>query len=192
MIVENNEFRCGSSGVYMVWFKYGVDSNIISNNTFDGVGVGSDDSYAIADSLFNPQHGGKRETIIEDNTIKNTYGVGIYACYGNYDEKDWGTVTIEGNTIENNTVGIRVGDKTDKPNYGIDGIIAHGNTIKNNGIGVENIKQDTTFDAIHNWWGNPSGPKHDTLNPSGRGDAVSDNVDFKPWCTNRRCTFFWN
>lgn len=37
------------------------------------------------------------------------------------------------------------------------------------------------FDAIHNWWGDDSGPYHATLNPSGTGDAVSDNVDFDPW-----------
>ena len=35
-------------------------------------------------------------------------------------------------------------------------------------------------DGEYNWWGNCSGPAHSS-NPSGTGDAVSDNVDFDPW-----------
>ncbi len=39
------------------------------------------------------------------------------------------------------------------------------------------------LDARHNWWGDPSGPFHPTLNPSGQGNRVSDNVLFDPWLT---------
>jgi hypothetical protein len=39
------------------------------------------------------------------------------------------------------------------------------------------------FNAENNWWGSASGPYHSTLNPSGTGDKVSDNVDFTPWAT---------
>ncbi len=39
------------------------------------------------------------------------------------------------------------------------------------------------LDARYNWWGDPSGPYHPTLNPTGRGDHVSDNVLFEPWLT---------
>lgn len=38
-----------------------------------------------------------------------------------------------------------------------------------------------TFSAENNWWGSASGPYHATLNPSGTGNKVSDNVDFTPW-----------
>ena len=37
------------------------------------------------------------------------------------------------------------------------------------------------LDACYNWWGDPTGPYHPELNPSGKGDQVSDNVDFEPW-----------
>jgi hypothetical protein len=37
------------------------------------------------------------------------------------------------------------------------------------------------FSAENNWWGSASGPYHLTLNPSGTGNKVSDNVDFTPW-----------
>lgn len=36
------------------------------------------------------------------------------------------------------------------------------------------------IDAINNWWGNDSGPRH-SLNPQGTGDRVTDNVLFDPW-----------
>jgi hypothetical protein len=35
-------------------------------------------------------------------------------------------------------------------------------------------------DATYNWWGDASGPLHQT-NPLGRGNAVTGDVDFKPW-----------
>lgn len=36
-------------------------------------------------------------------------------------------------------------------------------------------------DARLNWWGDPTGPYHRTLNPSGLGDEVGDSVQFTPW-----------
>src|SRR6185436_1087746 len=40
------------------------------------------------------------------------------------------------------------------------------------------------LDARNNWWGAASGPFHPTLNPSGQGNRVSDNVLFDPWLTS--------
>lgn len=42
-------------------------------------------------------------------------------------------------------------------------------------------------DARYVYWGDPSGPYHPTLNPSGLGDTVSDNVDFSPWKKVESC-----
>ena len=36
-------------------------------------------------------------------------------------------------------------------------------------------------DARFNWWGSATGPYHPTLNDYGKGDNVSDNVDFWNW-----------
>ena len=38
-------------------------------------------------------------------------------------------------------------------------------------------------DARLNWWGDPTGPNHPTLNPGGKGSLVSDGVLFDPWLT---------
>ncbi|MBP9074663.1 MAG: Ig-like domain-containing protein [Caldilineaceae bacterium] len=37
------------------------------------------------------------------------------------------------------------------------------------------------LDARNNWWGDASGPYHPTLNPSGLGDNVGDNITVYPW-----------
>jgi hypothetical protein len=37
------------------------------------------------------------------------------------------------------------------------------------------------LDARYNWWGDATGPYHPTLNPTGLGNKVSDNVSFAPW-----------
>ncbi len=39
------------------------------------------------------------------------------------------------------------------------------------------------WDCRWNYWGDPTGPYHPTLNPEGRGDTVPDNILFDPWLT---------
>jgi len=55
--------------------------------------------------------------------------------------------------------------------------------IRNNGVfGIYN-SADNVINAQNNYWGDASGPYHETLNATGTGNAVSDNVDFSPWLT---------
>ncbi len=46
---------------------------------------------------------------------------------------------------------------------------------------VQVFKNDSSFDASYNWWGDASGPYHETKNPNGTGDEISDYVIFEPW-----------
>ena len=48
---------------------------------------------------------------------------------------------------------------------------------------VENTSS-IVMNAKNNYWGDVSGPKHPTLNPSGQGATVSDKVDFIPFSTS--------
>jgi hypothetical protein len=41
----------------------------------------------------------------------------------------------------------------------------------------------TPVRALHNDWGDPTGPEHYALNPNGQGDEISDGVFFEPWIT---------
>ncbi|MCP4540780.1 MAG: DUF11 domain-containing protein, partial [Chloroflexi bacterium] len=55
----------------------------------------------------------------------------------------------------------------------------------NAGMGINNAAGFTAT-AVHNWWGDPSGPEH-TSNPGGIGDEVSDDVTFAPWLPVATC-----
>ncbi len=50
--------------------------------------------------------------------------------------------------------------------------------------GVKNLMTATQVSALHNWWGDASGPFHPDTNPDGLGNSVSDNVLYDPWLTN--------
>ncbi|MEQ8822614.1 MAG: right-handed parallel beta-helix repeat-containing protein [Sumerlaeia bacterium] len=56
----------------------------------------------------------------------------------------------------------------------------------NGGMAVANLAnfKPLPLAARHCWWGDPSGPFHDELNPAGLGGPVSDHVAFSPWLTS--------
>lgn len=54
--------------------------------------------------------------------------------------------------------------------------------VNNHGYGVYN-STSADVEAKGNWWGYPSGPYHDELNPFGGGNAVTDHVLFKDFKT---------
>jgi subtilisin family serine protease len=63
-------------------------------------------------------------------------------------------------------------------------LIIHNSSIVNNiDFGVL-CHGAVPVNATYNWWGDPSGPYHPTLNPNGTGDKVSDMVLFEPWLTS--------
>ena len=41
----------------------------------------------------------------------------------------------------------------------------------------------STVNALFNWWGDVTGPEQVTTNPDGKGNPVSDRVDYIPWLT---------
>ena len=51
----------------------------------------------------------------------------------------------------------------------------------NAGFGLRNQTPAKVVSAQYNFWGDPSGPYHPTLNPTGTGQQVSDGVLFDPW-----------
>nr|MBP7496894.1 hypothetical protein [Bacteroidales bacterium] len=59
--------------------------------------------------------------------------------------------------------------------------ILKNNSFKNNfNFAVNNVDKSFNIDASNCWWGSPLGPKHSS-NPTGDGDAVSDEVKFTPF-----------
>ncbi len=80
---------------------------------------------------------------------------------------------ISGNVVQYNANGILVKSAS--------GVTLRNNEIKDNSIyGIKN-EDSSVLDATNNWWGSNTGPFHPTLNPTGLGNNVSDNVMFIPW-----------
>jgi len=81
------------------------------------------------------------------------------------------------NTITHNTFGLYF------YTIGMDNYY-NNNTISNNslfGICTGWNESLVNVNALYNWWGDESGPYHPTKNPGGKGDNITDIVDFDPW-----------
>jgi len=65
--------------------------------------------------------------------------------------------------------------------YWSQGINVHYSNIYGNRHGV---KSGTMVNATHNWWGDPSGPYHESKNQKGKGDKIDADVLFEPWLTS--------
>ncbi len=59
------------------------------------------------------------------------------------------------------------------------GTLVRENLFIDNVLGINALAQE--LDARHNYWGDSTGPYHETLNPTGLGDEVRGNVLFEPW-----------
>jgi hypothetical protein len=103
----------------------------------------------------------------------NLAGIGMEARYLNADIN----ALITGNQIVQNKAGVKV--SWDSAYQAVSTPLIHNNNIMVNGIGVENLSP-VVVDATNNWWGDASGPRHSS-NPGGRGDPVSNNVNFNPY-----------
>ena len=124
-------------------------------------------------------------TIVEYNDVHDCH-TGVRIESGAADS------IIRYNDIHDNTYAMRCGDEMGDNNE------AHYNNFVNN-IGVDSgftnyagsvsVHPDATetLDATLNWWGHASGPSGESgrTNPKGKiigkGDSVSDDVDWDPW-----------
>ena len=103
-------------------------------------------------------------------------GSGVGMVIGIPGEAWWGpsAVKVKGSTIsDNNDIGIYVCDHSVL-------VAGFNNIVGNEGLGVLN-DGGQRVDATYNWWGHASGPFHPTENVGGRGNGVSNDVDFSPW-----------
>jgi hypothetical protein len=84
-----------------------------------------------------------------------------------------GRIAINNSKINNNKIGLGF--------YGGDQIEINNSEIYNNQeYGLINFSE-RQLTASNNWWGDDSGPHHETLNPAGLGDKILGDVLFDPW-----------
>jgi len=156
-LISNNTILNHRQGGIFLWYS---DRNTVSNNTIlnssrQAIGLKASGSNTIA-----------------NNTIQeNENGIYLERADGN---------SIANNRISGNRVGICLEEDMD---YGSGGNTAHDNFIfSNSEFGIDAAGNDgDSINAINNWWGDESGPYHPESNPGGRGDNITDYVEFGPW-----------
>ena len=130
------------------------------------------------------------DVLINSNTFRNTDGV-VYV----WETADNPTGVLSHFVFTNNSVdstntygvGIDTHNKFTDANFGDGNRINYNNFVDvpgGYGFNATSILSNLTtykLNATMNWWGNATGPYHSTTNPSGRGCAVSDYVDYTPW-----------
>jgi hypothetical protein len=151
----------------------------ITDNTFYGNKIGIEFHHGDPTSMYFDDYAEPNyPTLISGNTFTNDRTSIKLSLRGHQ------SITVTGNDItEARTVAIQTsgwGEDLVNPaiNY---------NNISDNEFGINNQVTKITLDAKHNWWGHASGPSGlgGRTNPDdvviGKGDAVSDNVDWNPW-----------
>ena len=166
LLIDGKLVAAGTSG-QLIYFTSYRDDSVGGDTNGDGSSSGAKGNWG----WIQFKSGSDDTSLIEYATIR--YGGGWQ--YGNVFIQDASP------TIRNSTLSYSSGD----------GIYAQNatptlvcNDIMSNGtLGIRNVSPSTVIDAINQYWGSPSGPKHTTLNPNGQGNGVSDGVSFIPWRT---------
>ena len=166
--VKNNEIaENGGSGIYIAGGnKVTVQDNTVSSNengvTLTGnltseINIQQNKILSNAGSGISLEASGYDKTIIRNNNISaNHYGFHVLTNTSTY---------ITHNYISNNTVGIFY----EKGNH-----TACFNDIYDNDLGMD-VSADAIVNATYNYWGDKTGPYHESLNPHGKGNPVGGN-----------------
>ncbi|MCJ7575496.1 MAG: right-handed parallel beta-helix repeat-containing protein [Dehalococcoidia bacterium] len=193
-ISDNTASSNGDSGIYLYipsYYSYTYNI-IISDNTAssnDGSGI-----YLYAPASYYSYIYG---VIISNNTASSNGGSGIRThSTRHYTEVEF-DITMHNNYVYSNNHGIYIsgGSKTHITNSSIHtnalgvlydrttGNFASFNNVYQNDYGM-NVTNGATVKAEQNYWGDPSGPYHVSMNPYGKGNPVNGNgadLDFIPF-----------
>ncbi len=201
VLLRNNVvYNTGNSGVLVTGYAKGItikDNEIYNslNPTPYGLLLCMNPSYVtiqhnhIYGNYSNIVLAGANHITIVRNTLENTTsdpspGKNIYilsdylAWTGSYNTLST-DIHIVRNNIQNGAYGVRlVNAGAEDASQMAATTTIHANNISGNTVyGVENTIA-TDVNARANWWGEASGPSGVAF---GSGDAVSDNVLYKPW-----------
>ncbi|MEW6104070.1 MAG: right-handed parallel beta-helix repeat-containing protein, partial [bacterium] len=160
--------------------------------TAAGIYLHQTDNGSITDNTISDNYGGMGGSAgYNGGNGRGGIGAGIYfsLCDG---------IVVAKNTIKENRGGYNAGLGCGIYTTGTSNISANNNHIYNNrdynggkdyGYGIYNVDA-LTLDAEYNWWSTNSGPYHPDTNPSGRGDRVSNWVDYDSWITISPCFIY--
>lgn len=163
-----------------------VDSMIVFTaiqDDFYGGDSNADSSQSSPTGQRNQWHGIHFEGESLPEFSKMDYTVVRYAAAGWDDDNQFNefagvnannaSPTITNSIIQRNRYGVKA-EGSSNP------VINFNDIYENREFGVWNVDQTFTIDATENWWGDDSGPVHET-NPNGTGDEISDGINYEPW-----------
>ncbi len=183
-------------------------SNIANSNTNYGFKIDSGNNNAFTSNIANSNTkygfyvvtgggGGCSNTTFTNNTanLNTTYGIRINGGSGTtltgntFDsngtsgvrfKETMTTLTMTGNTITNNPIGIEITDSVDDVSTWA---VNYNHIVGNTNYGISNAAVAGTLNAEDNWWGSTNGPVHidNTFNVGSQGDISSNFVDYVPW-----------
>jgi len=179
-VITNNSFTRSATGAYLTR----VDDNRLENNTFGwnrNTGLllkAYCDRNILGNNSFlsNTKKGLSIQSSSNSNSIHgNTISGSENGIYQSSSEKN----SFKDNSIFGNDVGLYFKESS-RDNH-----VHHNDIYNNNNYGVDaNSNNGNMVNCSNNWWRTPSGPYHLIKNPDGKGDNVSENVEFEPWITN--------
>lgn len=199
-VISNNLFSFGEYGIHVETHSWGsvypysqdnsyICNGVISNNTmfFNEYGIYLHSGGAWYRYAFN---------IILSGNVVSSSKVGMYLNAHHYDLFQF-DVTLTGNFFSSNEIGVQIlsGVNTNITNnsisYNLNGVmytatkenLAYHNDIYFNSLCGMHV-EDATANAKYNYWGNATGPYHQSLNPDGGGNQVNGNgtnLDFTPF-----------
>jgi len=168
-IVDSNEkygiyLNCSGPWLGSIYRVSISDNKIVSN----GIGM------HIFANTHNPNL--EFDMVISNNTISANMDKGIYVYGGVSRPVEEGIRTnLTRNSLSYNVYGVLYEGDTEN--------IAHFNDIYYNTYGMY-VSNGATANATQNYWGTPTGPNHNSLNPSGKGNSVNGdgaNLIFEPF-----------
>jgi hypothetical protein len=173
-----------------------IENSEIANNTMSGILVSGTNQVTVRKNNIMSNHDGITllgdsilNLSIDQNNISSNSQTGILLGADYY-----GSTAIIDNTLSANRYGFYVSTNTSTSisrNYVRNNDVgfyyekggshaANFNNIYGNTLAMD-ASLDATVDATHNYWGEKSGPCHESLNPHGKGNPVGGNgvnIDF--------------
>jgi len=202
-VLNSTISHCSQDGINIIESESIIENSIIMENLQSGISVTGNRQVTIQDNTVMANGNGIRITgsetsnlnirqnkitanlesgiridadnhtniVILNNIISSNIGIGIYVL-------TQVSTHITNNSISYNEVGIFYENGNHSASF---------NDIYGNVIMGMDVADSATVVAERNYWGDPSGPYHESLNPDGKGDHVGGGdeakIDFIPFLT---------
>jgi hypothetical protein len=200
--IVDNTITGAHMGIYVIEGQGSIAGNNLTIEKIGGAGYGviaTDPPEAVPSPITDEDPEGKRLldagplsgplVLVVSNNVVSTSAADNVGTYGILAEAGYSPsgidFTADGNAISGFQVGIYLWQCQGSCDTGtFTSASANYNDLSNNTYA---IYSNVTVDGEYNWWDDPTGPSGEG---PGRGDIVSDYVDYSPWCTNAACTTF--